>query len=94
VQALGVIPEDNEGIIDHLRSVEGVIAAVFYEELGDGLVRVSARSKDPSVDVCVACAKFGGGGHPLAAGARVRGDLNEISEKFNTTLCHAIRNRN
>jgi hypothetical protein len=46
---LGVIPEDNEGLIDHLRAVHGVIVAVFFEELSDGKVRVSMRSKDERV---------------------------------------------
>lgn len=94
VAKLGVLPEDNEGIIDHLRSVESVVAAVFYEELNDGLVRVSARSKDPRVNVSTLCAQFGGGGHPLAAGARVRGSIAEISEKFNQALCEAISHGN
>ena len=39
--ALGVIPEDNEGLIDHLRATRGVIVAIFFEELTDGKVRVS-----------------------------------------------------
>ena len=43
---LGVIPEDNEGLIDHLRAIQGVIVAIFFEELADGKVRVSMRSKD------------------------------------------------
>ena len=78
---LGVIPEDNEGLIDHLRAVHGVIVAVFFEELSDGKVRVSMRSKDERVDVCAICQKFGGGGHTLAAGARVRGTLAEVEER-------------
>jgi phosphoesterase RecJ-like protein len=78
---LGVIPEDNEGLIDHLRAVEGVIVAVFFEELSDGKVRVSMRSKDERVDVCAICMKFGGGGHTLAAGARVRGTLTDVEER-------------
>ncbi len=78
---LGVIPEDNEGLIDHLRAVQGVIVAVFFEELSDGKVRVSMRSKNERVDVCAICQKFGGGGHTLAAGARVRGTLAEVEEK-------------
>jgi phosphoesterase RecJ-like protein len=78
---LGVIPEDNEGLIDHLRAVHGVIVAAFFEELSDGKVRVSMRSKDERVDVCAICQKFGGGGHTLAAGARVRGALAEVEEK-------------
>jgi phosphoesterase RecJ-like protein len=78
---LGVLPEDNEGLIDHLRAVRGVIVAVFFEELADGKVRVSMRSKDEAVDVCAICRKFGGGGHTLAAGARIRGSLAEVEEK-------------
>lgn len=94
VAKLGVLPEDNEGIIDHLRSVDGVVAAVFFEELPDGKVRVSARSKDRRVNVCEICAQFGGGGHPMASGARVRGSLAEVEEKFLEAVCHEIRNRN
>src|SRR5213083_2159952 len=78
---LGVLPEDNEGLIDHLRAVRGVIVAVFFEELTEGKVRVSIRSKDEAVDVCAICQKFGGGGHSLAAGARIRGSLAEVEEK-------------
>jgi phosphoesterase RecJ-like protein len=76
--ALGVLPEDNEGLIDHLRAIRGVIAAIFFEELPDGKVRVSMRSKNEAVDVCSICTQFGGGGHVLAAGARVRGTLAEV----------------
>jgi phosphoesterase RecJ-like protein len=89
--ALGVLPEDNEGIIDHLRAIEGVVAAVFFEEIEDGRVRVSARSKDPAVDVCSVCAQFGGGGHPLAAGARMRGDIGEAADRFLSALCAEVR---
>jgi phosphoesterase RecJ-like protein len=39
------------------------------------------RSKDERVDVCAICQKFGGGGHTLAAGARVPGTLAEVEEK-------------
>lgn len=80
-EALGVGPEDNEGLIDHIRSIEGVIVAAFFEELNDGKVRISLRSKDPRADVCKICAQFGGGGHTLAAGARIPGTLVEVQDK-------------
>ena len=88
---LRVIPEDNEGLIDHLRAVHGVIVAVFFEELSDGKVRVSMRSKDERVDVCAICQKFGGGGHTLAAGARVRGTLAEVEEKVLEETREAVK---
>ncbi len=86
----GALPEDNEGLIDHLRAIEGVIVAIFFEELGDGKVRVSMRSKEKAVDVCAICQSFGGGGHTLAAGARVRGSLKEVIERVVKEGCDAI----
>jgi bifunctional oligoribonuclease and PAP phosphatase NrnA len=87
---LGVRPEDNEGLIDHLRAIRGVIVAVFFEELADGKVRVSMRSKNEEVDVSAICQKFGGGGHKLAAGARVRGTLAEVEQKILKAICDVI----
>ena len=43
---LGAQPEDNEGLIDHIRAIEGVIVAAFFEELPEGKVRITLRSKD------------------------------------------------
>jgi phosphoesterase RecJ-like protein len=88
--ALGVLPEDNEGLIDHLRATRGVIVAIFFEELPDGKVRVSMRSKNEAVDVCAICTQFGGGGHVLAAGARVRGTLAEVEKRIVEQACAAI----
>src|SRR6059058_3734101 len=79
---LAVLPEDNEGLIDHLRAIQGVIVAVFFEELADDKVRVSMRSKSEAADVAAICEKFGGGGHVLAAGARVRGSLAEVERNI------------
>src|SRR5437588_4451968 len=87
---LGVLPEDNEGLIDHLRAIRGVIVAVFFEELTDGKVRVSMRSKSEKTDVCAICQKFGGGGHTLAAGARVRGSLGEVEQKILEAICNVV----
>ena len=92
--AMGALPEDTEGLITHLRAVEGVVVAAFYEELEDGMIRISVRSKNPSVNACEICQQFGGGGHPLAAGVRLRGSLEAVMEKFNATLCHEIERGN
>ena len=82
-------PDDTEGLIDHIRSIEGVVVAAFFEELEDGFVRVSLRSKDPRADVCAIASAFGGGGHTLAAGLRMRGTLAEVQEK----ILHAIHDK-
>jgi phosphoesterase RecJ-like protein len=72
---LGLRPEDSEGLIDLIRAIRGVQLAAFFEELPDGKVRVSLRSKQRSVDVCKIASEFGGGGHALAAGIRMPGPL-------------------
>jgi phosphoesterase RecJ-like protein len=87
---LGAKPEDNEGLIDHSRAIQGVVVAVFFEELPEGKVRVSMRSKSDAADVCAICEKFGGGGHKLAAGARVRGTLAEVEEKVLKEICRVV----
>jgi bifunctional oligoribonuclease and PAP phosphatase NrnA len=89
-KSLGVKPEDNEGLIDHLRAIEGVVVAVFFEELIDGKVRVSMRSKSDAADVAAICQLFGGGGHKLAAGARVRGSLAEVEERVMKAICDVV----
>jgi bifunctional oligoribonuclease and PAP phosphatase NrnA len=90
-ETLGVLPEDNEGLIDHIRAIRGVVVAVFFEELNDGKVRVSMRSKDENADVCAVALKFGGGGHKLAAGARVRGSLAEVETKVLAEISNVLR---
>ena len=85
---LGALPEDNEGLIDHIRAIDCVTVAAFFEELPEGKVRVSLRSKSPKVDVSKVCGLFAGGGHTLAAGARVKGTLTEVQEKVLTAIDH------
>jgi phosphoesterase RecJ-like protein len=87
-KAVGMQPDDTEGLIDYIRAIDGVVAAAFFEEVGDGRVRVSLRSKSPKVNVAKVCASFGGGGHVLAAGARIRGSLAEVEEKVLQTIDH------
>jgi phosphoesterase RecJ-like protein len=48
------------------------------------------RSKSDAADVCAICEKFGGGGHKLAAGARVRGTLAEVEKKVLEAICDVI----
>jgi phosphoesterase RecJ-like protein len=75
---LALMPEDSEGLSDIIRAIRGVQIAVFFEELVDGKIRVSMRSKDRRYNVCEVALEFGGGGHALAAGIRMDGSLAEV----------------
>jgi bifunctional oligoribonuclease and PAP phosphatase NrnA len=69
----GAVESDSEGIVDHLRAVEGTKVAVLVRELlsddRNGTRKVSMRSTDGSVDVSLIARGLGGGGHRQAAGA-------------------------
>ncbi|MGI9243767.1 MAG: DHH family phosphoesterase [Verrucomicrobiales bacterium] len=78
---IGVQADDSENLLDLIRGIDSVIVAVFFEQLPGGRVRVSMRSKSEAVDVCAICAEFGGGGHTLAAGARVKGGVGEVEQQ-------------
>ncbi len=89
IERLQIEPTDQEGLIDYLRAVNGVIVAVSFEE-GPDLVRISARSKSPEVNVSAICEQFGGGGHVLAAGAASQGKIDEVAERFLQVVAKVI----
>ena len=70
----------SEGVIDHLRAVEGTeLAALVRDRIGNpdvaGLRKVSLRSGNDRIDVSAIARAQGGGGHRQAAG-------------FSTALAH------
>jgi phosphoesterase RecJ-like protein len=69
----GAGPDESEGLIDHIRNIQGVKIACLFEEIEPELTRVSLRSKLPELDVATIAVSFGGGGHLSAAGARIPG---------------------
>jgi phosphoesterase RecJ-like protein len=71
-EVTGALETDSEGVVDHMRAVEGTRVAVLVRELlsedREGMRKVSLRATDGSVDVSRLAREFGGGGHPQAAG--------------------------
>lgn len=69
----GAEQADTENIVERILSVKGVKIGIFIREApGSGFLRVSLRSKDV-YSVRDIAAKFNGGGHFHAAGARLYG---------------------
>jgi phosphoesterase RecJ-like protein len=72
----GLVPEEfveAEDLVNYPRSIHSVRVACLLRER-DGAVKVSLRGKG-DVDVSRIAARFGGGGHPSAAGCTVPGPL-------------------
>ncbi len=70
---------DLEGIAVISRSVEGVIAGITIKQTDDNEFKVSLRTYAP-LDAAVICKKIGGGGHKAAAGAALKGTLEEVKQ--------------
>jgi phosphoesterase RecJ-like protein len=77
----GADSSDSEGLIDHIRAIAPVIVACVFEEVAPDLTRISLRSKSPELNVSDIAARFGGGGHPAAAGARVPGSPLSVQRR-------------
>jgi len=77
---------DSEGIVDHIRAVEGTaVAALIRELLSDdrvGVRKVSLRSTDGRVDVSRIARGHGGGGHRQAAGFSTELPVEELIERL------------
>ena len=86
----GAESNDTEGLIDHIRAIEPVIVACVFEEAGPELTRISLRSKSSAVNVSDICAKFGGGGHQAAAGARIAGRPLSVQRRVIAAIQQAI----
>ena len=73
----GVGPKDLDGIVDHLRTIDGVECAIFMYEIDNHVYKVSMRS-NYVVDVSKIAYYFGGGGHVRAAGCTMSGSIHDV----------------
>jgi phosphoesterase RecJ-like protein len=80
-----------EGMIEELRSVEGMEVVILYKQNDDlNGYKVSMRSKD-GFDVAGVCAQFGGGGHRRAAGVDMKGRFEDIHKKLMDAIQKQLR---
>jgi bifunctional oligoribonuclease and PAP phosphatase NrnA len=82
-EATGAGEEMTEGLIDNLRSIEGVKVAAVIRDLGDrgrSARKVSLRSSAGDVDVSAIARLNGGGGHKRAAGFSTNLEFEQLVE--------------
>jgi bifunctional oligoribonuclease and PAP phosphatase NrnA len=88
----GAVPEafvESEELVNYPRSITSVRVACLLREL-NGQVKVSLRGKG-DVDVQRIAARFGGGGHPNAAGFSVPGALDPVTREVLAAVHEAVR---
>ncbi len=83
----GALMEESEGIIDLLQSLDTMLCAVLFKQVGEEQTKVSVRTGGPNMAHQL-LAPVGGGGHRRAAGAEVAAPLAGVEE---TVLAEARR---
>ncbi|MBN2620996.1 bifunctional oligoribonuclease/PAP phosphatase NrnA [candidate division WOR-3 bacterium] len=83
--------DDSEHFVSFLQAIDTVRVSVFLREEKDG-IRVSLRS-DGIVDVDKLAARFGGGGHRLAAGVRLPQGIESARDAILSAIFREIRKR-
>lgn len=85
IEETGADQRDTEGFTNYPRSIRDVQIGILIREIEPGLFRVSLRAREGyAVDEIAKV--FGGGGHPTAAGFRIRGDLPGIKERIRSEI--------
>lgn len=78
---LGADANDTDDISGFARSIEGVEIAVMVQELREGGTKISLRTGE-DYNASEICKRLGGGGHKAAAGATVKGGVEEAKERI------------
>lgn len=69
--------EDNEGLVNFARNIEGVDVGILFRARDKHHIKVSMRSRN-IIDVSQVALSLGGGGHARAAGCTVEGTIDEV----------------
>ncbi len=89
---LSATADMTEGIVDFALSVDTVEVSVALLEMRKGQYKASLRSKG-KVNVNQVAATYGGGGHVLASGCMLYGDVEEVIDRLRYTVYQHLEER-
>lgn len=82
----GVDPKNSDHLVSFARMLDTAEIAMVFRETSPGEIRVGLRAND--TDVGRLARHIGGGGHRLASGATILGELEEVAAKVTETAEH------
>ncbi len=85
VEQAGGKKEDLNGLVNFLRSTEGVVAGILFNGVDESTTKASVRS-DKQFNAAGFLKDFGGGGHAAAAGVTMNEPLESAMERVLTAL--------
>lgn len=89
LEACGAKQEHTEGLVDQPLSVDGVEVSAALLEVRHGQFKVSLRSKG-TVNVNAVATTYGGGGHILASGCMLFGELEDVIDRLRYTVSQQL----
>lgn len=90
--AAGADRSMTEDLINEAGRIKGVELMLLFSEDPDGDARVRMRSKG-DVDVAALAKQFGGGGHVRAAGAPLKGNWNDVTQRVIEVALQALKSQ-
>jgi phosphoesterase RecJ-like protein len=79
----------SEDLVNEAGRLQGAEVTLMLSQEDGQTVRINLRSRG-AVDVAAIAQRFGGGGHPRAAGARVRGTWDDVASRAKAELLAAL----
>ncbi|MFQ5603145.1 MAG: bifunctional oligoribonuclease/PAP phosphatase NrnA [bacterium] len=90
LEEIGAKSYETDGLADYPRVINGVEVSIMFIEKQKSRIKVSLRSSGNFVINGIA-QKFGGGGHPFAAGVSIEGSLKEYRPKILEEVSYLFR---
>ncbi len=85
----GASEDDLENIAAMGMQMEGVLAAATLRQMGENEYKVSLRSTG-RVNASAVCARFGGGGHKMAAGCSLHGTEQQCRKMISAAMLEEL----
>lgn len=85
LKEVGASMDETEGVVESLRSINGVEIAAFLKEAEPEKIKISMRAKSQA-NVSGIAEKIGGGGHAKAAGCTINKNLTEAFDEMKEEL--------
>ncbi|MCD8343180.1 MAG: DHH family phosphoesterase [Oscillospiraceae bacterium] len=82
----GATEDDCDDLASLAGKVRGSVVAVTVREIAPGRSKVSVRTNE-QVSACEICARFGGGGHPMASGCTIEAEPYAAADMVYAAVC-------
>ena len=84
----GAQPAETEGFVDFLLGIDCIDVCATVMEIGDNKYKISLRSKGANVNAVAGA--FGGGGHVLASGCQINGEIEEVLDRLSFAVSREL----